>query len=218
MGTKRQFTATKPTKDMGDFEEWAQQIAELLQNEPRWKERAEFGPTAYHENVLQHILKHNLLTAWMYGLEEDKGDLDLALLLSGGCVHDFGEGLSTDKSDVLKTDADDEEEESAYDFLTRPLPSEAKDIFDEGYKLANAKPKTTKNELFFRSVEIVGYLMRALNEVRHGNAHFTEVFFRRQKDIAFFLPMFSSFRALTEPLIPEMRDYMLKHLEWNPFK
>jgi len=202
-------------------------LSGALSEERRWKRLSQLcrdagcspDGEAMPETVQDHIsIDVPLLGAMMLVMEKSYGaqGLNSELLNLAFPLHDLGESLKGDKDLLLKTKADDEDEDAAFNLIISVFPVVARQYFKEVYAITGERAAAKRagrplssisiNGRFFWAVELAGYLTKAFFEVEKGNKIFADVFYDQLEDMFILGDEFYSFKLLVWTLIPKIAE------------
>lgn len=188
----REFLARKRKIDLGNLFIVLQMTVEALATRYRWHSRARphirnpnssaLGRQTHLENVLQHCFKTAFLAALMVEVERRAGGrrLDAGRLTLAGLLHDIPELFKGDNFYFRKTGRHERVEQRAFRDLIKGFGEEVREFLLAVYMITQPRAhaprrKWTREQRFFKLVELIGYLKRALAECRAGNMHFAQV-------------------------------------------
>jgi 5'-deoxynucleotidase YfbR-like HD superfamily hydrolase len=188
----QEFLARREPIDIGNLFIFLQSMVEAMDTRYRWETRArkdfsresqDKGQQLFREKVSQHCYKTGFLAALMARIEQLAGntDLDTGRLVLAGLLHDIPELLRGDNYYWQKTAGDEQAEQGEFNAITAGLAPELRDWLRDVYLITqpdNSNPydEWTREQRFFKLVELVGYFKRALAECRAGNMNFASVF------------------------------------------
>jgi hypothetical protein len=224
---------------LSDMYEYFKLLSDALYHEKRWKTKSKMclalglkKGQQRTESVLEHTGLHiPLLGAMMLAMEIENHtahDLDPALLHLAFTVHDMAEALTGDICFMDKTKSDEGQESDKFDFLVSALPPASRSYLKKAYDIAEERcdavrrkdvplASISRNGRFFWAVEVVGYLMKALYETRHGKRVFANTFTDQAADILA-CQEFVSFRRLVNPMLEYMGEMVATHPYYKKVK
>lgn len=188
----RELLARKKKIDLGNLFIVLQMTVEALATRYRWHSRARphirnpnssaLGRQTHLENVLQHCFKTALLAALMVEVERRAGGprLNAGRLILAGLLHDIPELFKGDNFYFRKTGRHERVEQRAFRDLIMGFDENIRKFLFDVYTITQPRThmprrKWTREQRFFKLIELVGYLKRALAECRAGNMNFAAV-------------------------------------------
>ncbi len=188
-----EFLAREQKIDLGNLFIILQMTVEAMAKRYRWHARARAhirnpnslarGKQTHLENVLQHCFKTAFLAAIMVEVERRAGGkkLDAGRLILAGLLHDIPELFKGDKFYFRKTGQHERIEQRGFNYLVSGFMMDTRAFLREIYMISQPsanrpRKKWTREQRFFKLIELVGYLKRALAECRAGNMNFAPVF------------------------------------------
>jgi 5'-deoxynucleotidase YfbR-like HD superfamily hydrolase len=128
------------------------------------------SPNERKESVAEHMFKMNIIAQIMLDLEQKAGNphnLDYLLLLRCCVNHDIGEWENGDTPIFDKTHHQTQEENQAH---TRVFDTIIPQLIRDGFGLPlDQDPRATPiHKKYWRAIELVGYCLYALEQVRQG--------------------------------------------------
>jgi 5'-deoxynucleotidase YfbR-like HD superfamily hydrolase len=174
----------------------------------RWKNYRSV-PQSERETVLMHSWNATLLMMTMLALEDAHGigaRLDHARLIGASLLHDTGEGATGDVTFVVKNDPRVKEAMQAIEHeqvhaMFDGLWPEVSTALLSAY---NVQDETTLDGRFFNAMEVMGYMLYAIPQMRLGRTEFIEVFVRQHLRIMEHAKEFVSIKMLYEPFHDEV--------------
>lgn len=228
--------------DLVNFTYFCRLITHALAEDKRWKQytlmckERGFSKTgqALPENILEHTgIDTPLLGGMMLAREMQAATpLSYCLLPVAFALHDMPEGVAL-QGDVdygRKTSNDDKEEDSAFALLMSVFPPQAAEYFSGAYSIVQEAGTAKRagvpmgsislDAQFFIAVEVVGYLSRAIYEVKVGNIVFANTFWGHLTAVRYSRKIFVSFEELVGPHIPFMEECTEKYFDcdWNNWR
>lgn len=208
-----------------NFARYQHLLSSAMDEEIRWKRLAAIDGESFSESVLAHTFNQVFLGDMMFAIEEKHSNaqgIDRGLLLSALNLHDTAESLVGDIALFYKTKEDDEEENSAFVALLAPLLLSCHTRFKESYALSSEAKEAKKagrplssisrTGLFFHAVEIVGYCLKAMHEVKHGKFVYVEVFRNFLYDIMILRAEFRSVESFfPDSIMKLIGNFMKEH-------
>lgn len=180
------------------------QLPGLLRGVHRWTPMKTL-PREECETVETHSLVSVWLVGAMLAIERAHGThkLNEARLLLGASLHDVGEGRIGDVAYLVKNDprvrgqlVAIEHEAVARDFAN--FPPTIRDAFSDAYAVEREIDETPDGE-FFHAVEVLGYMLFAVPQVKQGRLEFRAVLEHHHGTLVKYSSRFESVRVFYEP-------------------
>lgn len=202
------------------LEEWTLSFLKELQTTYRW---GFFDRRVQEETVLEHCFKQDLFTLIGVLLEPTLKKSEKILILGICKLHDLGEEgykkpgekLLFDVPYVNKNGRDKTkhvrvERERFQRLINRlDLPQKSRQSVLKTFREMYEKQYSTdKVGAFFNALERVGYVAKALYELKHGNKKFKIVLKLHCKELEKYSQKFIGIRALYQPMQKEVNKYL----------
>ncbi|MDO8425514.1 MAG: HD domain-containing protein [bacterium] len=204
------------------YQDYLDRITGGMSGVRRWKKYHRDGL----ETVGEHTVQQTYIVRDLYDLECSCGSphgLDEALLLRCSMIHDTGEGVNEwDAPQPLKQHAvigpllEQMEHEAVREHVIGPMPKPLADMLTRDYAVQH--DMESRNGRFFRASEVVGYVIRAVQQYRLGERDpasiarrlGAQVFAHQYRDICKWAEEFVSVRIVLDQFREEV-EYALLH-------
>lgn len=181
----------------------------------RWRIRRQ---RQFRETVLEHTHKQVELAIIVALIERELNQqtgIDWFELVTLAHCHDVGEIATGDPAAVAKkTDCSlgDAVDEAEYQYFKQLLADAPQCIREKYLEIHSLQHEDSPIGRLFQAIERLGYVIYALNEIRHGTPGFEDVIEKNVPHIAELGREFSSIMQLLNILQPEIETVLNKEL------